>query len=132
MTPYNKNRVGLHTFTDSSDQQQYLYSQFEAFHCFRVFPCFDQPDLKAKMSLIVMCPEDWKAVSNAIETRYNTATGKHVLECAGIEWFLPFYEDESKVAVNEFEKTAKISTYLYAICAGPYKVFEDYDPMYVP
>ena len=41
LTPYNKNRVGLHTFTDSSDQQQYLYSQFEAFHAFRVFPCFD-------------------------------------------------------------------------------------------
>jgi aminopeptidase N len=40
-TPYNKNRVGLHTFTDLKDQQQYLYSQFEAFHCFRVFPCFD-------------------------------------------------------------------------------------------
>ena len=55
-----------------------------------------------------------------------------MLECAGIEWFLDFYDDKNQVAVNEFEKTHKISTYLYAICAGPYKVFEDYDPMYVP
>ena len=40
-TPYMKNRVGLHQFIDSSDNEQYLYSQFEAYHCFRVFPCFD-------------------------------------------------------------------------------------------
>ena len=77
---------------DSSDNQQYLYSQFEAFHCFRVFPCFDQPDLKAKMSLIVLCPTDWRAVSNSIETRYNLRdaenSGRHILERAGIEWFL--------------------------------------------
>ena len=26
LTPYNKNRVGLHTFTDSADNEQYLYS----------------------------------------------------------------------------------------------------------
>lgn len=70
---YNTNRVGLHTYTDTSDQRQYLYSQFEAFHCFRVFPVFDQPNLKAKMSLAVTCPDDWSAVSNSIETRYASA-----------------------------------------------------------
>ena len=58
-TAFNKNRVGLHSYTDQQDQQQYLYSQFEAFHCFRVFPCFDQPNLKAKMSLTVTCPKSW-------------------------------------------------------------------------
>ena len=36
------------------------------------------------------------------------------------------------MSVLEFEQTPRISPYLYAICAGPYKVFEDYDPMYVP
>ena len=70
LTPYNKNQIGLHTFTDSKDNQQYLYSQFEAFHCFRVFPCFDQPGLKAKMQLTVLCPKEWQAISNGIETRY--------------------------------------------------------------
>ena len=136
LTPYNKNRVGLHTFTDSSDGEQYLYSQFEAFHCFRVFPCFDQPDMKAKMSLIVLSPSDWKAVSNSIEKRFELRdednNGRHVLERAGIDWFLGFYDDESNVSISEFEQTPKISTYLYAICAGPYLVFEDFDAMYVP
>jgi aminopeptidase N len=31
-----------------------------------------------------------------------------------------------------FEETPRISTYLFAICAGPYHVFEDLDPMHVP
>ena len=55
-TPYQKNRTGFHTYIDSTDNEQYLYTQFEAFHCFRVFPCFDQPNLKAKMTLSVVCP----------------------------------------------------------------------------
>ena len=63
-----------------------------------MFPCFDQPDLKAKMSLIVLCPTEWRAVSNAIETRYQLAdadnNGRHILERAGIEWFLNFYESD--------------------------------------
>jgi len=71
-----------------------------------VFPCFDQPDLKAKMSLIVLCPQDWKAVGNSIETRYHLTdaknSGRHILERAGIEWFLPFFPDEM-AAINEFE-----------------------------
>ena len=101
-----------------------------------MFPCFDQPDLKAKMSLIVLCPTDWRAVSNAIERRYHMRdadnSGRHILERAGIEWFMNFYEQESDIAISEFEQTPRISTYLYALCAGPYQVFEDYDPMYVP
>ena len=89
------------------------------------------------MSLIVLCPTEWRAVSNSIEKRFNlrdenNTSGRHILERSGIEWFLHFYDDESNVAINEFEQTPRISTYLYALCAGPYQVFEDYDPMYVP
>ena len=72
-TPYQQNRTGLHQFIDSADNEQYLYSQFEAYHCFRVFPCFDQPSLKAKMTLSVLCPQEWVTVSNGIDTRYEEA-----------------------------------------------------------
>ena len=86
------------------------------------------------MSLVVTCPEDWKAVSNSLEKRYDDVkeNGKRVLERHGIEWFLDFYQDKSEVALYEFEQTPRISCYLYAICAGNYKVFTDYDPMYTP
>ena len=50
-----------------------------------------------------------------------------------MQWFLDFYEKESEpISVVVFEQTPRISTYLYAICAGPYGVFEDYDPSHVP
>ena len=133
-TPYQKNRTGLHQFIDQSDGEQYLYSQFEAFHCFRVFPCFDQPSLKAKMTLCVVCPKVWRTVSNGLDTRYENALldGKRVLEKYDCMWFLDFYEDKDSVSSYEFEQTPKISTYLYAVCAGPYTFYEDYDAMYPP
>lgn len=86
------------------------------------------------MTLSLTVPEDWIAVGNEKETRYNNAEvdGKRVLEKFGTDWFLNFYSDKSKVAAYEFDKTPKISTYLFALCAGPYRVFEDYDPMHVP
>jgi hypothetical protein len=86
------------------------------------------------MTLSLTIPQDWIAVANEKEVRYDRADqeGKRVLEKYDIEWFLNFYEDTSKVASYEFDRTPKISTYLYALCAGPYRVFEDYDPMHVP
>ena len=42
------------------------------------------------------------------------------------------YENQDEVSCFEFESTPRISTYLYAICAGPYKIFEDDDPTSIP
>lgn len=96
-TPYNNNRVGLHSFIDQQDKKQYLYSQFEAYHCFRVFPCFDQPNLKAKMTLSLTIPQDWIAVANEKEVRYEHASkeGLRVLQKFDTLWFLDFYADKS-------------------------------------
>lgn len=44
------------------DGKQYLYTQFEAYYASRVFPLFDQPDLKARMRLNVISPMDWKKI----------------------------------------------------------------------
>jgi aminopeptidase N len=35
---YKKTGTGLHKFTDPTDSQDYLYSQFAIFHAHRVFP----------------------------------------------------------------------------------------------
>lgn len=85
------------------------------------------------MTLCAVCPKEWRTVSNGIDKRYETiARGNRVLEKFDCQWFLDFYEDTENVAVHDFETTPAISTYLYAVCAGPYTVFEDFDPMYVP
>ena len=132
---YGKSSVGLYTSTDSKDELQYLTSQMEAYHCFKVFPCFDQPGLKAKMQLTVIAPKDWHAISNSIEQRFELSeneSGKHVIERNNLQWMLDFYDPGVEVSVFDYEQTPKISPYLFAICAGPYKVFIDEDSMYVP
>lgn len=84
------------------------------------------------MTLAITCPDHWVATSNGISRRIDGAeAGKILIEKHGMEKFLSFYDD-SKIAVYEFEETAKISTYLYAICAGEYVVYEDNDPAFVP
>ena len=62
------------------------------------FPCFDQPDLKARFSLSVAAPDDWVVVSNSPMVRHRC------------RWF--------------FEETKPISTYLFAFAAGPFQVLE--------
>jgi aminopeptidase N len=47
------------------DKNQYLYTTFEPHFAHRVFALFDQPDLKAAMTLSVTCPLAWtKVLSN--------------------------------------------------------------------
>ncbi|MBN2755728.1 MAG: aminopeptidase, partial [Bacteroidales bacterium] len=55
----------------------YLYSMFVPDRASTVFPCFDQPDLKATFDLKLEIPNKWIAVSNgAVEEINNTATKK--------------------------------------------------------
>jgi len=56
------------------------------------------------MSLAVLVPQEWLAVSGTFEKRYSNAStnGMRVLERNGIETFLRFYEDPQQVAVYEF------------------------------
>jgi aminopeptidase N len=54
-----------------------------------------------------------------------------LLERHGIEGFLAFYAN-SNVSIVDFAQTPKISTYLFALCAGNFAVFSDNDGMYPP
>ena len=71
---YDNDGSGCVSFVDV-DQKQYIYTQFEPYYANRVFPCFDQPDLKATMHMSVISPVEWKKVlSNeyaTLEKEYN-------------------------------------------------------------
>ena len=58
---YDNDGSGCVSFVDV-DSKQYIYTQFESYYANRVIPCFDQPDLKAKMRLGVISPASWKKV----------------------------------------------------------------------
>ena len=69
---YDNDGLGCLTFADDNDLQ-YIYTQFEAYGANRVFPCFDQPDLKAYMKLSVVAPKEWTVISNqpSIKNAFN-------------------------------------------------------------
>ena len=100
---YMNTGEGLHRFVDPVDGAVYLYSQFETADAKRMFACFDQPDLKARYTLTVTAPADWKVVSNA------TAE----------------VEQAGPAAVHRFATTEILSTYLVALVAGPYAEWRD-------
>ncbi len=102
---YMNTGEGLHRFVDPVDGGTYLYTQFETADAKRMFACFDQPDLKATFRLTVTAPAGWKVISNAPVVHTEPATGG--------------------ATTHVFERTARISTYLVALIAGPYAEWRD-------
>ena len=104
-TQMQTNGTGLSRFVDPEDGNIYLHTQFEAFSAHKFMPCFDQPDLKATMALTVSAPEKWVVVSTTREEKAPTAIN------GSKTWAFP--------------KTAKLSTYLFSLHAGPYVSWEE-------
>ncbi|MEU6758456.1 aminopeptidase N [Streptomyces sp. NPDC046685] len=98
---YSRTGEGLHRFTDPADGHTYVYSQMFLDDVQRVFPAFDQPDLKAVFAFTVTAPEHWTVLANGVTTR----TGDRASDGAGIWQSAP---------------TPVISTYLAAVAAGPW------------
>src|ERR671934_736025 len=103
---YQNIGAGLSKFKDPVDHKIYLHTQFETFNAHRMFPCFDQPDLKATFTFTVLAPSDWIVVSN------NPGQAKQV---AGRE----------NIKRWTFGASPKMSSYLTAIIAGPYHGVRD-------
>src|SRR5205085_11054688 len=51
-------------FEDKDDGSEYIYTLFVPMDAEMAFPCFDQPDLKARFKLSVDSPADWTVISN--------------------------------------------------------------------
>ena len=64
---YDHTGEGFHQFFDPEDGREYLYTQFEPYSAHRLFPCFDQPDLKATYRVSVSAPAEWAVVSAGAE-----------------------------------------------------------------
>jgi aminopeptidase N len=82
-------------------QSEFLYSLFVPARARLTFPCFDQPDLKARYALDLTVPADWQAVANGAEADRTTSGDRaHV----------------------RFAETPPVSTYLFAFAAGRFDV----------
>ena len=128
---YNHNGVGLHQYTDPSDKKEYLYTQFEPYDCNRLFPVFDQPNLKAILDLKVIAPKEWIVLSNAHEKeifdfKIENCKEKVALCPESLKHLFETHSIENKnYHMYIFNATPRISSYLYALCAGPYYCIEN-------
>ncbi len=84
---------------DPSDSLDYLYTLLVPSDAQQLFPCFDQPDIKARVTLTLTTPLGWTAVANG--TRLSV-------------------DSTSRGATFAFRESEPISTYLIAFAAGPW------------
>ena len=102
---YTNTGEGLHRFVDPVDDEVYLYSQFEVPDSRRMYPVFEQPDLKARFTFTVTAPAHWQVVSNSPTPQPDSAV--------------------NGAATWHFAPTGPISSYITALVAGPYDVLRD-------
>ena len=79
--------------------KDFLYALFVPDHARTVFPCFDQPDLKAKFLLSLTVPTDWQIMANAVK-KDSFAQGNST--------------------TYHFNNSDKLPTYLFSFTAGKY------------
>ena len=91
---YSRTGEGLHRFTDPADGRVYLWAMSFLDDAQRMFACFDQPDLKATISLTVDAAPGTTVVANA--------RGRQ----DGDRW--------------TFAPTERMSTYAFTVAAGPW------------
>lgn len=79
---------------------EFLYTLLVPDRASTLFPCFDQPDIKANYLLSITAPKDWKVLCGAPEI-------------AAIE--------KENFTEHRFSQTEKMSTYLFSFVAGKFE-----------
>jgi aminopeptidase N len=95
--------VGLHRQVDPMDGRVYLYTHFEPFDAHKVLACFDQPDLKATVTITVTTPPEWRVCSNGRVVSRESLDGR---------------------VITRFNNTPPIPPYLIAVVAGRFHIIE--------
>jgi aminopeptidase N len=98
IAPAGASIISYHDATDGAD---YLYTLLVPSDANLLFPCFDQPDLKARVTLTLTTPRGWKALANG------TLQGSDSTS-------------RSRATTHRFRESDPISTYLIAFAAGPW------------
>ena len=115
-SPIATSGAAVTRYVDKEDNAEYIYSLFVPSDASTAFPCFDQPDLKARFKLTLVAPLEWEAISN---TRPRITDG--IIEEHHIIGNKKDHNFET-VSYNEFDfpETQPISTYVFAFAAGDF------------
>jgi aminopeptidase N len=101
-TPIAPAGASIIRFHDDKDGNDYLYTLLVPSDANLLFPCFDQPDLKARLTLTLTVPNAWQALANGVTARVSQG---------------------SDGRTYQFRETDPLPTYLFAFAAGPWKEF---------
>jgi aminopeptidase N len=96
---YSNTAGGFIRSRDPEDGSEYVYTDFEPYSAHKLFPCIDQPDLKARFSVSVLAPLDWLVIQNEL---------------------IKSVEKKGVKNLTHFQTTPFISTYLFFLGAGPF------------
>jgi aminopeptidase N len=105
-SPIATSGAAVTRYVDKEDGAEYIYSLFVPSDASTAFPCFDQPDLKAKFRLQIKSNSFAKAISNMTSHRL-IINGKYGL--------------------FNFRETLPISTYVFAFAVGDFIPFSEAD-----
>lgn len=113
IVPYSNLQKGKNTINISfvsgdkslNRSPEYMYTLFVPDRARTVFPCFDQPDLKATFKLQLTIPEEWTSVANERPVKTEKKNGKQIIN---------------------FQETKLLPTYLFSFVTGKFekKTFE--------
>lgn len=78
----------------------FLYTLLVPDRASTLFPCFDQPDIKANYTLGIKAPKEWKVLTSAPETAR---------------------EEAGNFIIHNFAKSDLMSTYLFSFVAGKFE-----------
>ena len=89
-------------FHDDTDGRDYLYTLLVPSDANALFPCFDQPDLKARLALTLTVPPSWTALANGVTEHVDSTVDGRTFT---------------------FRESDPLPTYLMAFAAGPWHRF---------
>ncbi len=101
--PYVTDGDGMHRVTDPVDDETYVSAYLGMDVAQRVFPCFDQNDLKAPVTLSVLADPGWTVLANGLLEARDEGDGGGD---GGARW--------------RFARTPPIPLPMFVVCAGPW------------
>jgi aminopeptidase N len=110
-SPVAPSGTPLTVYRDAASGAEYFYTLVVPADAHRLYPCFDQPDLKARFQVTLDLPPQWTAVANTLAGPEGEADGVRSELPAGYRRWA-------------FARTKPLPTYLMAFACGPFAVVE--------
>src|SRR5699024_11558710 len=103
LSNFPRSGQGLNRMLDTADGKTYRHSHLEPSDARRIFPCFEQPDLKARLHVKLSASADWAILSNQPEVSRQSIAA-----------------EGGDVATVELAPAPPLSRYLTSLAAGPF------------